>query len=96
MRSTALAVRLLLAAVAAAALVAVPTAAEAAKPLPVVLFGESLCDDTAHFIVDVLGAQSSWHSGRCRNPPPPGQPRGRAPHPCALNAYAPHPCAPHP
>ena len=30
-------------------------AAAAAEPLPVVLYGESLCDDTAHYIVDVLG-----------------------------------------
>ena len=32
-------------------------AAAAAEPLKVELFGESLCDDTAHYIVDVLGEQ---------------------------------------
>lgn len=62
--------RLLLAAAAVAALAAAPAVAAAAKPLPVVLYGESLCDSSAHYIVDVLGAQSRWacmhHDAPCR------------------------------
>lgn len=44
-----------------AAAIAVAAAAAGSKPLPVVLYGESLCDDTAHYIVDVLGKQNWPH-----------------------------------